>query len=280
MTPRHDDRNLVSAVDLAPTVMAACGLAPPAGLPGVNLLDHEAVTAREAVFGATYTHDAVDVDRPLANLRARWCIAGRWKLILPFRRNRPDDSVELYDVVADPRETRNLAAAHSETLTALRQRLDEWWPVADPPPPKLATPPATTIACEFNDDVDGWSPARQIRAMSLENGCLVLKASGNDPIITFSPCRIDPASIARVRVRMAADAGSRIEFRWGTEAPGHVDPGKVVGVPLVADGAFHEYVLPVGEHPQWTGKTVLRLRFDPADAAGTSRIDWMRGEGP
>lgn len=120
---------LASSIDIAPTVLAALGLpAPETPLPGINLLDPEAVRTRDAVFGECFTHNAVDVDRPAASLRWRWCIEGSLKLLVPSAANEPQAQVELYDLAADPHETRNLAAERPDDVARLRRRLDAWWP--------------------------------------------------------------------------------------------------------------------------------------------------------
>ena len=46
----------------------------------------------------------------------------RWKLI----RRQPDQAWELYDLVADPAETRDLAAAHPERVTRMARELESW----------------------------------------------------------------------------------------------------------------------------------------------------------
>lgn len=121
--PRRDDETPVSSVDLAPTVLAACGMKPGPDLQGVNLLDGAAVAAREAVFGARYTHDFVDYRDPKSSLLSRWAVSGRWKLIVPH----PEGAPELYDLRADPREDRDLAADRPDEVARIRGRLDAWW---------------------------------------------------------------------------------------------------------------------------------------------------------
>ena len=126
--PRRDDDTPVCSIDLAPTILAACGLEPTAQMQGVNLLDAKALAAREAVFGAAYSHDAVDIHKPAASLEWRWCVQGRWKLLLahgPARGGAP--AVQLYDLKADPHETRNLAAQQPDTVGRLRALLDRWY---------------------------------------------------------------------------------------------------------------------------------------------------------
>ena len=75
----------INSVDLAPTILAACGEKPTDEMPGVNLLDVISGDAEPptTVFGDIYTHDARDIDQPAVNLLYRWCVTDRWKLILP-----------------------------------------------------------------------------------------------------------------------------------------------------------------------------------------------------
>jgi hypothetical protein len=43
----------------------------------------------------------------------------------------PAGRPELYDLAADPTETRDLAASAPADLARLRARLDAWWPAND-----------------------------------------------------------------------------------------------------------------------------------------------------
>jgi uncharacterized sulfatase len=138
-----DAPELASSIDLAPTILAAAGVKPTAEMPGINLRDADARARRDAIFGACFTHDAVDLARPESSLRFRWTVAGPYKLIVPARPNEPDAPVELFDITDDPHETRNLAATHPEVVRRLADRLDRWWPAApaaDPQPAPGAPP--------------------------------------------------------------------------------------------------------------------------------------------
>lgn len=276
--PRRNDTSPVSAVDLVPTVLAACGLEPREPLQGLNLLDRPAIEARNGVFGAGYGHDAVDVNDPVANLRVRWTVSGKWKLLLPFRRNVPGDAVQLYDVVADPAETTDLAPDNPEVVKRLIDRIQAWWPLNDTLPPKFTAPPPEAIAFDMRRDPAGWRPARDIRHVQMTAEGLRVTAAGNDPILVISPCNIDPAPIQRVRVRLSAGAGTMVEFRWGTESFERIDPNKVVQTPLRPGGEMQEVVLEVGQHPLWQGDRIKRLRLDPGDAKGTFVIESIIGE--
>lgn len=127
---RYDD--LVSTVDLVPTILSACGIAPPKEMPGLSLLDAAAGKgrlARDAVFGEIFVHTAVNLDTPALNLTHRWVRAGDWKLI-SFE--EAPVHAELYNVKADPVEERNLAAENSGKVAELQKRINDWWTAKKP----------------------------------------------------------------------------------------------------------------------------------------------------
>lgn len=126
IAPSRDDTTPVSSIDLAPTILAACGLEPTKAMPGENLLPLCAGKRlkRDKIFGEVFTHDAVEINRPASGLLYRWVFDGRYKLILP---QSADEQPELYDVIADPHETKNLAAAHPGRLKELTDAINGWW---------------------------------------------------------------------------------------------------------------------------------------------------------
>ncbi|MBL9095045.1 MAG: sulfatase [Planctomycetaceae bacterium] len=118
---------LASSIDIAPTLLKACGIAPVAGMQGLDLLDATAVAGRKQLYGEIFTHNAVDVNSPASSVRFRWTREGNWKLIVPDATNEPAGTVELFDLAADEAETKNLASAEPERVAALRKSLDAWW---------------------------------------------------------------------------------------------------------------------------------------------------------
>lgn len=119
---------LVSSIDVAPTLLAACGLKPTEEMTGLNLLEvcrQGGRSSRERLFGEIFDHDVADVDVPARSLQYRWCIEGEWKLILP---SAADEPVELYRLSDDPQEERNLAAEHPEIVQRLTAAINAWWP--------------------------------------------------------------------------------------------------------------------------------------------------------
>lgn len=127
---RTDETHLASSIDLVPTVLAAAGLATTDAMQGINLLDEDAVNHRAAIFGEILEHDIQHMTDPVASLRFRWVIDGKWKLIVPHAAREPKAPVELFDILADPHETKNVANQHAELVGELTKKLDAWWDAA------------------------------------------------------------------------------------------------------------------------------------------------------
>lgn len=119
--------HLALSLDIVPTILHAVGSPPDASLPGVSLLDSQALSRRKAIMGECFTHNAVDLNDPSANLRWRWIIDGEWKLIVPDPRNEPDRQIELYRLATDPHEQQDLAAREPQRVAELQTKLDAWW---------------------------------------------------------------------------------------------------------------------------------------------------------
>ncbi len=120
---RYSD--LVSTIDIAPTVLAAAGVKSGSRLPGLNLLgaaSGRGPLPRKSVFGEIFEHTAVDLQKPELNLTHRWVREGRWKLIAPEA-----GAKELYDLTADPREEHDLARENPKVVSRLLAALDRWW---------------------------------------------------------------------------------------------------------------------------------------------------------
>ena len=137
-----DRPEVVSSIDFMPTVLAAAGARVPEGLPGLNLLPNlkdNTPIQREIIFGENFAHNIADLHDPEASLTYRWCIAGKWKLILTYdgevvRTDKAWDSrtvkhPQLFDLIDDPHEKKNVAAAHPEIVARLAKAIAEWYPV-------------------------------------------------------------------------------------------------------------------------------------------------------
>ena len=150
--------SLASSLDLVPTVLARCQIPAPKDLPGINLLDEKAVTARKQLFGACYVHTLADIEKPGRNLLWRWTVKDApngevWKLIEPVTHRVPGShslpkgetnidavskesfekgQVQLFDVAVDPDEQNNVATANPKVVKQLQQNLNDWWQPESP----------------------------------------------------------------------------------------------------------------------------------------------------
>ena len=139
--PASRRTDLVTSLDLYPTLLAAAGVPVPEGLPGLNLLpdlQQGSPIRREAIYGEGFAHDIADLNNPQASLLYRWCIEGRWKLLLSYDgetgryasiHQKAASRPQLYDLIADPFEKINRAPSEPEVVRRLEQRLNDWYPV-------------------------------------------------------------------------------------------------------------------------------------------------------
>ena len=97
-------------------------------MPGIDLRDRAALIKRNAVFGASYAHDILDVTHPNLSLQTRYLVSGQWKLLAHRGSGTTAQKLELYDIIADPAEKRDLAPQRPGELKRLSAALDAWWP--------------------------------------------------------------------------------------------------------------------------------------------------------
>jgi arylsulfatase A-like enzyme len=141
--PGKRAEQLCSSIDIVPTALSAAGLVPPKTLPGLNLLPvlkSGKPTPRDLVLGETFAHDIPNLDKPEDGLVHRWVIEGKWKLLLTYdgivseryawANPRDELRPQLYDLLADPHENKNLASQHPEVVARLAGKIAAWWPAS------------------------------------------------------------------------------------------------------------------------------------------------------
>ena len=140
IAPKMDTKNVVSNVDLVPTVLNLLGIAK-GNLPGIDVLDEQALNSRKVVFSETYNHDILNIDVPTETVLYKVAIENKWKLMLPNPHMIQQDAttskeeiagyytkdVQLFNLETDPMELRNVALEYPEIVNRLTTEIEEWW---------------------------------------------------------------------------------------------------------------------------------------------------------
>ena len=138
-----DRPELVSSIDLVPTILTAAGARIPHELPGLDLLENlrgGSIIKRKGIFGESFAHDIADIEKPEASLLFRWRIEGRWKLLLTYdgevnryksTHPRTEKRPQLFNLFKDPHEKNNLAADHPEVVADLAAKIGDWYPLKE-----------------------------------------------------------------------------------------------------------------------------------------------------
>jgi arylsulfatase A-like enzyme len=174
---------MVSQIDLFPTLCDLAGVEHPSWLQGKSLLllmTGAASEIHDEIFAEVNYHAAYEPKRAARTQR--------WKYIRHFdRRNRPNlpncddglskslwlehgwrertiDSEQLFDLVFDPNETRNVAADPTQraALEDMRGRLDRWMRATNDP---ILRGPIPAPKGALANDPDGVSPQEPPRPL-------------------------------------------------------------------------------------------------------------------
>lgn len=150
-----------------------------------------------------------------------------------------------------------------------------------PEPPR----PRAQIDFEFTreDDMLGWGEANSLENPVVRDGALTLTFTGADPYIIRRHMRLFPDQYKAVKVRMKLPPCEKeAQFFWTTADSPNLADDKYLNFPVIPDGEWHEYTIPVGSHAMWKGKAVRTIRLDPTTggAAVGSKVSiaWIRGE--
>jgi hypothetical protein len=140
--------------------------------------------------------------------------------------------------------------------------------------------PVTALDWSFDTDGDpkGWGNAGNVTAPVVTGGAWSARSFTDDPMI-IGPglMAVDAAKYPALEVRMRVDGGKMGQVFWRLDGMGNFTEEASCKFPLITDGQFHVYRVPLADNAQWRG-TIRQLRFDPTDAEGVSiAVDYIKG---
>jgi len=140
ISPKRDDKHVISNVDIVPTIHSILGI-DQGNLPGINVLDEHQVQNRTTVFAEAYDHDIENIQNPTETLLYQIAIEYEWKIMIPNSKmiQQPGETkeqlkagyysneIQLYNLKTDPFEKNNISEQHPEQVERLRKKIFEWY---------------------------------------------------------------------------------------------------------------------------------------------------------
>jgi arylsulfatase B len=125
LTGGHDIPTLTAHIDLLPTLADLCQLKNR----GKRV---DGRSWRPLLYGNTSQWEprVIVTDSQRAENLVKWkhtaVMTQKWRLVNPTADGDPS-KIELYDIVADPGEAKDIAASHPDVVQSLKSAYDEWW---------------------------------------------------------------------------------------------------------------------------------------------------------
>ncbi|GAL88686.1 sulfatase family protein [Jejuia pallidilutea] len=118
--PKMDTETVVSSIDMVPTVLDILNIKKSENLPGISVLNKEALNQREGIFGEVYAHDFDTIENSMFYNMA---IFPPYKIIVPDPVRKKDEVVQLFNIEEDPFEQNNIAGANPEIVADLTAKI-------------------------------------------------------------------------------------------------------------------------------------------------------------
>jgi uncharacterized sulfatase len=121
---KTNGQTLMAGIDFAPSILAMAGVSAPQGVKFDGQDLSAAMTGRSSGARPTQVMWVRPPDRPgpggkLPDLAVR---DGQWKLLV----KRDGSNVELFDIIADPTESKNVAGEHADVADRLKKQVIAW----------------------------------------------------------------------------------------------------------------------------------------------------------
>lgn len=124
----------------------------------------------------------------------------------------------------------------------------------------------TSWGFDTDADFEGWSGLNHWGTPAVSGGALTGTASGIDPYIHSPALFVNSFEHSTVEVRMSVDAGTNLQVFYITDTDPVWNIEKSAFLPLVADGAMHDYAVDL-EQADVMG-VITQIRLDPTEVTG------------
>lgn len=119
-----------------------------------------------------------------------------------------------------------------------------------------------------------WQPADNQTTFTLSPAGLLLTNTHHDPkllqLYSPLPAELYPA----IKIKMRTTSGTALELFWKTPQLRSFQQESSSSISLIADNNWHEYVIPLAQHPHWQGM-ITELRLDPTNTPAQTEIEYI-----
>ena len=130
---------------------------------------------------------------------------------------------------------------------------------------------------ETADDFEGWVIGNNISGGQVTGGSLRGTSVTGDPILQNTGLGIPASAVPSLAVRIRGTAAGNIQLYFATTATNNFNSSQLLSEPYSQVPNWQTLVYDVASHPGWNGKTVTKLRLDPASVANVDfELDWVR----
>lgn len=268
---------LLQSVDWFPTLLAMCGLKPPAGLQLDGLDQTPTLLGQAKPRDRVFCHFPHGSPNQAANipgfLPGTYVRRGDWKLIRFFADNDDgSDRFELFNLKDDVGETKNLAAEKPEIVRELNELIAGFLRDTEAVIP-VRNPGYGKAAAASADPLQGWK-ARNCDAV-VTDGVLKITGKTASPFLGFGLGKQTGPAVVKVRARCAAGGAGKIEWlrdtKPGSAKPGSAKPGSAKSVPFeLPGGDWQEVTVNVSE----SGPLGILRIYLPAEKQAVE-VEWI-----
>lgn len=138
---------------------------------------------------------------------------------------------------------------------------------------------ASDLAFEFNiaGYYEGWTPTTNyLNSYFVTNGFLTGQSKSSQGNFEFYNFNFASSNINNLIVRLKSPVSTGLVFRWGNTVSNVFAQSRTINVSYTSN-AWQTVVIPMKGYVEWDGKTITRMRLNPANALADFQVDWIRG---